>query len=295
MINKTLKAATIAGLIFSSGCDRIEDYRENFQRNKDLVVEEIKKTSPFSQTPISAPLKDSRKERQWYQDSAFVPINSNDIAYVKNNNLYVAKEGNRKQSEMVAKKINIKEKYIFSLDVNNKGASDLYWIDRSYNLKKLRNDNGNFVNEGTIFSLKDKFRYLPKNLELGNINSDGFVDIVYEDEIKILNKRRNVIKVMEGSEYGLKNEKSIYYLDTKILDGLIARDVDNDGDSDLIFKLSQDDKNLFGLENNTKKGKNPTIFRDGFRDKVNDDSSFMLFLIYWYFFMPGSPGNIMNY
>ena len=55
-----------------------------------------------------------------------------------------------------------------------------------------------------------------------------------------------------------------------------------------MYKL-KGDKNLYGLENTTLKGKGVVVFEDGFRDKVKSDN-FSWFLWYYLFFLsPTSP------
>jgi hypothetical protein len=282
-----LAATSLAGLW---SCDALEDAKARYKENESAIIKTIEETSPFIQTPVKSLLPEKERKREWYQDFTFVPVNSNDIVYEKMGNLYLAKNKDKKQSQQIAKDIHLNQKYLFAFGTKNQENQDIYWIDskgfyEKYDLRKLKNNNGKFEDEGILLSLKDYFKSLPRYLELGDINSDGQPDIIYGDNIKIGRYDRNAIKAFIGDGKTLKDIGTVYYLGSGGLGGLIARDVDGDGDSDLIFKLQGNDKELFGLENKTKESINPAIFQDGFRDKVSNDNMLLPLLFYYFFIM----------
>ncbi len=283
---------TAAAIYSAVGCGgKLAEAEDRFRQEESAIVQTIEKTSPFSQTPVKAELKKEERKKDWYHDYTFAPTNSDDIVYVRGGDLFLAEDKSAELSKKIASNIGINQKYLFTFDSKGKGESDIYWIDNKYNLIKLKNDNGKFSDKEYLLSLKDHFKNLPEHIELGDINSDGELDIIYGGKINIIGREKNAIKALIGENGNLKEAKPVYYLGNNTLQGLIARDVDGDGDSDLIFKLKGNDKELFGLENNTKKGSNPAIFENGFREKVKNNPNDDFLILYWYFFMmPTSPG-----
>jgi hypothetical protein len=282
----------IAGLITAAalncglGCESSAE--ETFKQKEESVRKTIAETSPFIQTPITAPLPDKRKESKWYDNFVYIPINSNDIAYVKESDLYISKNKDEKQSQKIADNIRLYERHIFAFG-KDKDNLDVYWIDNDdkHNLKKLENNKGTFGNQEKLCPLKDYFRVIPEHIELGDVNADGQVDIIYGGTVDVTWwAKTNSINILIGNGNKFEDKGAVYYLGNDNLEGLIARDVDGDGDSDVIYKLTRNDKELYGLENKTKKGDNPAVFQDGFRDKVENNDA-VIFIGYWYLFGPG--------
>ncbi len=278
-------------MMYQTGCglsERAKEDEAKFRREESAIVKMIENESPFSQTPVEAPYK-KEESKKWYENEEHYPFIINqkgDVIYTKAegpfspNSLYLASKGEEKNSREIAKDVSILKNYLYSTNFRDKENPDIYWFTDSPFLKNvklmyLKNEEGTFVQKGPLLSAGDYFSRGgdADYLDLGDINGDGRLDLVYNDFIKVGNRKMNVISALIGKEDGGFDKKILYYLGEKKLEGLIARDVDNDGDSDLIFKLEGDDNHLFGLENQTKKNNSPLVFQDGFREKIESGNN----------------------
>ncbi len=258
-----------------------------FRQQEPVVVKTIGTDSPFAQTPLRLPL--SRETgNEWYHDFVFVQMGSDNIAYFKGGDLYLAKNKDEKQSAKIAAGIGLLQEYLFAFDAERKGNPDIYWIDRNYNLRTLKNSNGKFEDQGVVFNFKNYFKVFPEHIGLGDINLDGKLDMVYGGKIDVGKWQRNVIKALTGTARGFDDFGAVYYLGDSHLKGIVVKDVDGDGDSDLLFMLSENDQEVSGLENIMRTGSNPFVFQTAFKENVSDISPFFG---YWFFFMPGGPGH----
>jgi len=299
-----------ASILYNSSCGISERAKENeagFRREESAIVRMIENESPFSQTAVEAPLiKEGKKE--WYGNEEhypFIKTPTGDVIYSKDDawvgkNLYLSKGGNEKDIQKIAEGVSIKSNHIYSANFRDRENPDIYWVNdtllfKNRKLSCLRNEGGKFV-EQTPIALKDYFGKTPEYLELGDINGDGRLDLLYESTIKIGNRTEKVIKALIGKDGGF-DEKIIYYLGESKISGLIARDVDNDGDSDLIFRLKGNDNHLFGLENRTKKNSSPLVFSDGFKRKIDssDDTFAVMIMLMNMNIMLMTTNMLMNY
>jgi hypothetical protein len=263
------------------------NYKEadrKFKIVENSYIEELKKNSSFNQTPITIEIpkinRNDRQKREWCDRFVSVSINPSDILYSKGRRLFLSKDKDKNSVEIVSDNVPLYKNYLFAINLEGKENSDIYFIDRTRKLKKLEYQNGKYVDAGISIELQKYFIGIPRNLELGDVNADKKVDIIYEGNTIIGNRRGNSINVLlANKDYGFTDIDAVYYLGNERLRNLSAKDFDGDGDCDISFMVQGNDKEFFGLENKTKQSINPLNFENNFRKRVRTNNSSNL-LIY---------------
>ncbi len=236
----------------------LETAEETAQRNEATFIRAVSKFSPFNQPPIET-LQKRDAQKEWHDDLAFAEINGNDIVYEEDGSLYLAKNKNKEQSQKIAAGIELNNNYLFA--AGRKPNRDIYWVDGEWNLRKLRNNDGEFAVSTDIVHLKNYLKKIPEHFGLGDLNLDGHQEFIYGGQVNFGYKKKNVIKAMTSNGNSMHEWGPLYFLGDEKLDGLIAKDIDEDGDIDLMFKLEGRDT-IFGLENKVKKQKNSELFME---------------------------------
>jgi hypothetical protein len=235
---------------------------------KDLRSK-LEEESPFSQTPVEVK-RPKRGIRPWYQEIAFVPLKDHDIVYEKKGNLFLAKDGIEKDSTKIARDIRLKKKHLFAYDMTGSGNPDVYFINKESQLRKLSNKgSGEFEDAGVVHDLSPYFSKIPKHSEIGDVDCDGIVDLIFQDTIELGPGKGKAIFVLYGNKP--EDKIALFYLG-KGVKGLIARDVDGDGDTDIIFKRKEERRKLYGLENETKQ--NAAVFAGELERRVGRTREF---------------------
>ena len=239
----------------------LETAEEEAQRNETTFIQAVSNFSPFNKPPIEE-MQEQGIQKEWYNSFAFAEINKNDIVYEENGSLYLAKNKDKEQAVAIANDIVLNENYLFA--VGNKDNPDIYWVDDEWNLRKLKNKNGEFAVSTDIVHLKNYFKRIPKHFGLGDLNLDGHQEFIYNSQINFGYKKKNAIKAMTSNGNSMHEWGPVYYLGNEELKGLIVKDMDEDGDIDLMFKLEGKDT-VFGLENKVKKQKNADLFMENMK------------------------------
>ena len=156
----------------------------------------------------------------------------------------------------------LNENYLFA--AGNKDNPDIYWVDDEMNLRKLKNKNGEFAVSTDIVHLKNYFKRIPKHFGLGDLNLDGHQEFIYSSQINFGYKKKNAIKAMTSNGNSMHEWGPVYYLGNEELKGLIVKDMDEDGDIDLMFKLEGKDT-VFGLENKVETQKDAALFMENMK------------------------------
>ena len=239
----------------------LETAEEEAQRNETTFIQAVSNFSPFNKPPIEE-MQEQGIQKEWYNSFAFAEINKNDIVYEENGSLYLAKNKDKEQAVAIANDIVLNENYLFA--AGNKDNPDIYWVDDEMNLRKLKNKNGEFAVSTDIVHLKNYFKRIPKHFGLGDLNLDGHQEFIYGSQINFGYKKKNAIKAMTSNGNSMHEWGPVYYLGNEELKGLIVKDMDEDGDIDLMFKLEGKDT-VFGLENKVKKQKNADLFMENMK------------------------------